>query len=462
MSHLIYLPGHFVPGSTNIRPNPVELAQLSQQRPEGRAAIFWWRYSNSLFDFPRAQHYSAPAPVQPKPYSVFAINAVRDVWSQWLQDYKAAGGRMDYLIGDSERWGIYKNWELNQSQVDLIINDPANSGGAAGLTPMSSPFDGIANSQVLQFMSSPTYLSWNKAIGKLTAAAMNQAVWEPAAALFPAVRGSNYDGKLMVDGPAPDYNGHPQLSDNVFGTAASPVAYGWIHHASTAWFIDGQDSTKLSKSGTERIARNAWFSFVMDVQLGRSCKRNDPTRPLQPWVAFQIWEGVPQGTVSYANDMRYHDEMLRHYALLGTEVFLWWNTASPFPAPLPGSATLSRDDCARRFNGVVDEINETTLGVVTETTTLSAVPFSTDVVTTGARRVDGRWIWRTTVRPGFNSVRNLDTGTVHALTSGVGRWDLTETAEMPRFAGHIQTASATSQQIPGSVNVIVLGGGGGE
>jgi hypothetical protein len=67
---------------------------------------------------------------------------------------------------------------------------------------------------------------------------------------------------------------------------------------------------------------------------------------------------------------------------------------------------------------------------------MDAVPFSTDVVTTGARRVDGRWIWRTTARPGFNAVRNIDTGAVLTLTSGVGRWDLTETAEMPRYVGH--------------------------
>jgi hypothetical protein len=436
MSHLIYLPGQFVPGSTNVRPNPVELALQSRRRPEGRAAIFWQRYSNSLFDFFSASQYNAPAPARPKPYSEFAINAVRDEWSRWLKDYKAAGGRLDYLIGDAERWGIYKNWELNQSQVDGIVNDPANKGKAVGPTSMASPFDGIATSEVRQFMTSPAYLSWNQAIGKLTAAAMNRAVWEPAVAVFPAVRGSNYDGKLMVEGPAPDYNGHPQTSDNVFGTAASPVAYGWIHQASTAWYIDAKNPTKLSKTGTERFSRSAWSSFVMDIQLGRSCRRNDPTRPLQPWIALQIWEGEPQGTVNYAKDMRYHDEMLRHYALLGTEVFLWWNTTSAFPAPLSGSTPLSREECARRFNAVVGEINTTTLGVVAKTTTMDAVPFSTDVVTTGARRVDGRWIWRTTARPGFNAVRNIDTGAVLTLTSGVGRWDLTETAEMPRYVGH--------------------------
>jgi hypothetical protein len=462
MSHLIYLPGHFVPGSTNIRPNPVELAQLSQQRPEGRAAILWWRYANSLFDFTSESQIHGGAPAQPKPYSEFAINSVRGEWGQWLQDYKAAGGRLDYLIGDCERWGMYTNWGLNQSQIDIVANDPANLGSAVGLNSMSSPFEGIATSQVLQFTTSPAYISWNQAIGKLTAAAMTRAVWDPAAEHFPAVRGSNYDGRVMTAGAAPDLNGHPQTADNVVGSAASPVAYGRIEHAATAWFIDSQDPTKLSKQGSVRIERTAWFSFLMDVQLGRACKRSDPARPLQPWFALQIWEGDQQGTVGYPKDLRYHDELVRHYALLGSEVFLWWNTASPLPTPLPGSATLSRDDCARRFNTVVDEINQTTLGVVTETTTMDALSFSTDVVTTGARRADGRWIWRTTARPGFNAVRNLDTGTVHALTSGVGRWDLTETAEMPRFAGHIQTASATNQQLPGSVNVIVLGGGGGE
>jgi len=440
LTQQIRVEGSFFPGfpavSLATRPNPAKVAQMTRALPEGRAALMWWRYSNSLFQpEPPNGDPSANSINDPRPWDANAVQAVSQEWTAWLQEFRAAGGRLDYLIGDCERWGMYFSWSLSDAQIQKIAADPRASQPYYSAPSLNSLLSATNTniSMVKQFYQTKDYMKWDCAMGTLTAAAMRKAVWDPAVALFPKVRGSNYEGVKMPQSPAPDLNGHPHPWDNVVGSASSPVAYGRMESVSTGWFIDSADSTQLSKSGTKRLDRTPWNAFLLDIQTGRACKRNAPELPLQPWIALQKWRGRIAGLVPYPDDPRYHDEMVRHYALLGTEVFIYWN---PEAVTLPeGNWTeADRTACAFRLNGVLAEINSKTDGVLVATATTKAVGFDARVVTTGAQRRDGKWIWRTAAHPEVKRLRNSATGaTVGFDASGVGRWDVTDTNTPPTY-----------------------------
>jgi len=447
LTQQIRVEGAFFPAhpatSLASRPNAAAVAAQTKALPNGRAALMWWRYSNSLF-YPDSPGANAPAlsTTSPRPWDANAVTAVSQEWTAWLQEFKNAGGKMDYLIGDCERWGLFLSWSLTDGQIQQIASDPRASQPYYNASPLTTLVSGASIAKVKAFTQTTDYMKWDCAMGTLTAASMKRAVWDPAAALFPSVRGSNYAGIRMTDKPAPDINGHPHPWNNVVGTAASPVAYGQMEGVSTGWFIDPVNPTQLSKTGSKRLDRTPWNAFLLDVQSARGCKRSAPELPLQPWIAIQSWRGRIAGLVPYPNDLRYHDEMLRHYAVLGTEVFLYWNPEAAGLGPDARWTETDRTNGAVRLNGVLAEINSRTDGVVIATATVQPLALDARVVTSGAQRRDGKWIWRTTAKPDVARLRNTQTGAVVGFdASGVGRWDLTDTNVAPIYVPDTTQAS---------------------
>jgi len=64
----------------------------------------------------------------------------------------------------------------------------------------------------------------------------------------------------------------------------------------------------------------------------------------------------------------------------------------------------------------------------------SARPRTPRIVTSGARRIDGKYVWRTSVKPGIVALRDARTGATAQLAAGeLGRWDVTTAADAPRY-----------------------------
>lgn len=430
LSTMVRLEGEFVPGKANKAPDAVAVARATQAAPPGRAAILWWRYANSLFDFKQDATVGGVA----TPWATAAGAAVRNEWEQWLRTFAQAGGRLDVLVGDCEQPGKFRMWAMSAQEMDALLKDPRASQPRFGAQPLRGLVQGMDVVKAKSPSTSTDYLIWNKAMGTLTAAAMQESIFLPARAQFPKLIGSNYEGVRMLDRPAPDLNGHAQPEDCIVGTHASPSCYGRIEQIETAWWIDPQDSTKVAKSGNQRFTKTPWNAFLLDVQLARACRRSAPTVPLAPWVAQPAWTG-DRGEVPYPIDQRCWDEMVRHVALLGTEYFHYWNPPEAF-AKRGGDGIAQRiaDQCSQRFASVLRDINSATRGRVVDSASTKPISLGAEVVTTGAKRIDGKWVWRTSVRPGVRALRDRKSRAVVELASNeLGRWDVTEEPTPPDY-----------------------------
>jgi hypothetical protein len=431
---MVRLEGSFVPGQPNRAPDPISLALRTKSLPKGRAGVLWWRYANSLFaydgDFAKGGVAS--------PWADAASIELKKEWEPWLEAFERAGGRIDVLVGDCEQISKFTNWSISSNDVATLMSDARALKPYRGAPPLRTLLGDADTSKVKEAPQRNDYLAWNLALGRITAAAMNDAVFRPTVLQFPRVVGSNYDGMRMTDRPAPDLNGHQQPQDSIVGTHASPSCYGRIEQIATAWYIDEADPTRLARTGRDRVTKDPWNAFLLDVQLARACRRSAPSVPLAPWIAQPAWTG-DRGEVPYPSDRRMWDEMVRHIALCGTEFFHYWNPPEVLGSRVDiGFQQRIADQCSRRLAGVLRDINTQlnaqSIGPVQQLITTEPLSYRATTVTTGARRGDGKYVWRTSARPGVNALQDVKTGARVALDEGTcGRWDITDTATPPSY-----------------------------
>jgi hypothetical protein len=288
-------------------------------------------------------------------------------------------------------------------------------------------FPASSISDVLNYQTSQSYQIWNRAIGRIAAAIFDKSIFRVAQAMFPKLRGSNYNGAVVDLEPPADLNGHPFLVHNVVGTASAPECYGFIGQVSTAFVIDPRDPRFLKRGDPNfggALKREAWTSFLLDQQKARACRRGGPRRPLQPWIASRTYEGESWGWVGYPLDPRYYFENLYHLALLGTETFVWWN---------PVSKTKGLGDMlAREIDVAVSEINHRCGGPVQTKITTETLAYTTKVVLTGAVLSGGKRLWRASFAPEVTAYRcRPDQGWQNIASRDRGIWLESTTDRMP-------------------------------
>lgn len=429
---MIWVDGYFKPGQDNPSIDPEPIARQSKRLPAGRRVLLWYRYFLSFWGCTADARSMPDGRTVALPWPSVAAPAIKSEWSRFLDLYRFCGGEIDYLVGDCEDWTRFLSWGLSEEQLGAIRGDSRFDVAGYGTPSLRQLTAAIALDKVLKPQESADYLGWNLQVGRFASAVMNDTIWRPAVERYPALAGSNYDGKRMLDRPAPDLNGHSQPSDNIFGTCASPVAYGVVSQASSAWFIDDTDPTRLARKGSSHLGRTPWGSFLMDVQLGRACRRGSMNEPMMPWIAPATYPGDKPGTVGYADDTRLWDEMVRQYALLGTSVFLWWN---PKVVPVPGGKTIivpDHDALAGRLDDLLKEVNSRLGGRVLRSLASEPVSFRSRHVIGGAQIGGGRYMWRISVAPGVTSLVDPSSGERIDLAPGaLGAWFETATSIPP-------------------------------
>ena len=419
--------------------------------PPGRRALFAWHFGAGFFgdttwSADNVASLDGTPSQQPSPWCESAVELARTQWTAALSSMKAQDVNFDFLVLDNEQQGIFNNFNLMDQDasgrfVKSIVNDPRASEALFGLPALNDQLIGVDTNRVGGPGAGTDYLAWNDVVAKLTTAALNEALWAPAKSAYPNLKGSNYEGfKMSATDAAPDWYGHAQPHDNVFGSSNSPICYGVLIHAATAWGINPADPTRLILGGSAKLPRGPWSSLLMDVQTIRSVRRSGQTE-LCPWISTPVYTGGEPGQqlttplCGYPTAPQYHDEMIRHLALAGSKTFLVWNSpSSPITTVYQTAAPALRIEHANRLNELLRELNTKLGGFVENPLAINRIAFNSNILVSGAQTSSGRYVWRVSVKPGVTALSLRGTTTVLAIPAGdAGVWFESSTAEVPVF-----------------------------
>ena len=419
--------------------------------PPGRRALFAWHFGAGFFgdttwSAENVASLDGTPSQQPSPWCESAVDLARAQWTAALSSMKAQDVNFDFLVLDNEQQGIFNNFNLMDQDasgkfVKSIVNDPRANETRFGLPALNDQLIGVDTNRVGGPGVGNDYLAWNNVVAKLTTTALNEALWTPAKSAYPNLKGSNYEGfKMSATDAAPDWYGHAQPHDNVFGSSNSPICYGVLIHAATAWGINPADPTRLILGGSAKLARGPWSSLLMDVQTIRSVRRTGQTE-LCPWISTPVYAGGEPGQqlaaplCGYPTAPQYHDEMIRHLALAGSKTFLVWNSpSSPITTVYQTAAPALRIEHANRLNELLRELNTKLGGFVENPLAINRIAFNSNILVSGAQTSSGSYLWRVSVKPGVTALSLRGTTTVLAIPAGdAGVWFESTTAEVPVF-----------------------------
>ena len=424
---MIRLPGAYVPLADNESVDAEEVARELKRLPKGRRALLALRYCTSFWGVRGDATERGALPPVAGPWAETAMTQIAREWPRTLALLKHCGAELDLVVLDLEEWGRMSTWWLEPAQMDALRADPRWKLPILGLEPLSSRLADLERMPVADIKRAGpqgAYLKWNLEIGRTTAHIMSEALWNPARAVFPSLVCSNYQGFRSRDRPAPDGNGHQQPQDNIVGNAASPSLYGEVESIVNL-AVDANDPTRIAWNGTSRVARSPWMSFLLCHQRARACVRGAPETPLMPWIANASYPGddPAKPVVAFPRDLRCYDENVRHAALLGVPTFLWWRANGE-----------SSESDTRRLDDLVTEINARTLGRIRQPANVEPISFLSEVVVTGGRRHDGKWVWRVSASPEVAALRETGTGKEWMPTPDMlGFWVETAEREAPQW-----------------------------
>ncbi len=393
-------------------------ALASRQTPPGDAAVFIWHLDGVYHNFLADPRDAARTPQgkltrYPSPWIAHGPARLKRAALRCFRRYKADGGRMDYLILDYE--GGLSNWQLNAAAIQAIQNDPRSKALARQLG-----FSDFAS--IEEYTTSHHYLIWNSRMKQVVDTGLNNSLFAAARQYYPAVQGSNYSDYILTRRNAvwaPDRNGHPQFRDSYFGTAGSPVLYGWID----------QLAEQSPGGGGKPYGRKPFAVLRWEVNRMRAARRSSDV-PVVPWIASKNF-----GHRQYAfRHSLYYNELIDHVALCGAANFLLFN-----PRPW-----LKTQNPAHWANNAQDRLVNTLLATLNikfglqprRTITLAPVPWNSRLIATGMQIGTHEILWRVTVPPAVRRVRVAVAGAVKVMKlppGKVGFWYTSRPGQKVRF-----------------------------
>ena len=205
--------------------DPIEIAKKSNEKPDGYAAIFLWKFTKELYSNPNDRCIDPNTNEYTEfrcPWLDNGIISIKERTAEWFGKYKDAGGQLDYLILDDE--SNFSNWALQTKPgwADAIESDPR-------FVTLIPKINHTSLDLVMDrpHTNHPAYLQWNAIQRQMLVDARNMAIFEPVRELYPNIKASNYkDYVVDMNLVVPEKNGHRQHYLSNFGTHNAKPFYG--------------------------------------------------------------------------------------------------------------------------------------------------------------------------------------------------------------------------------------------
>lgn len=372
--------------------NPAAIAAQTAKIPQGKVALFLWNAGGSLLANPANACRSAGGSTAfPSPWLSAGAGQIAQRLRRFFQGYRAAGGRLNYLVLDYEA-GL-SCWQISRANAAAISQDPR-------FPPVASQLGFLDIGRI--FQPGTARRAWNQWVGLQVARALNQAYFLPAADAFPSVSASNYDGLAMLGNHvAPDTNGHFQPCDQVFGNAQSPAFYGDIG------LLAGMNIGGRPYGATPYAILRYEMIYLQAIGQTSSI-------PVVPWVGYP-------GYASFALAPGYYKELIYQLALRGVNQFLYWNPR-PWAANLKPMASPADDALLNGCLAVLNQRLGPTPGGTIAPVASAGVSWNSPLLVAGRVTSDGAVLYRVTVPPGTAAIR-VEPGNETIRTRGrTGVW----------------------------------------
>ena len=364
--------------------NPAKIAAETRDLPQGKVALFFWNGAASLLSsrVDTCRTSAGKPTAYPGPWLCRGAVKLARQFTQFFQQYKAVGGRLNYLVLDYEA-GI-TCWQISPAAAHAIETDPRFAGLAERL--------GFSNMQLI-FRAGVERRMWNLLAGRRVAQALNLAFYRPAQAIFPQVQASNFGGDALLGMRiAPDVNGHYQLEDCIFGSAQSPAFYGTV------------GGLAHEKKGGRLYGQSSFAALRYEILYLEAIMRSS-AKPVVPWIGYWECAHTPRAA-------DYYRELVYQLALHGVNEFLYWNPR----AWLKGQKYMStaRDDTL--LNHYLSVLNQKLGPTPGQSVHTAVVCWNSTLLVAGRKTSTGQILYRVTVPPGTRAIiaepigRRISTG----------------------------------------------------
>ena len=388
--------------------DPRKAAELSRSKPAGRVGLLVTYLVKDLLSHPEdvcrtengdpTEYYS--------PWPDHAVDKMRKRIGTFFSDYANAGGGLDVLVVDFEKY--MSSWSLTREHLQAIEDDPRSQKLKQQL--------GFGDfERVLSFRASDAYLTWNAVLHSRICEALDRAMIDFVGQLYPNAKSNNYGAYILAkEHVVPDRNGHRQYRLNHCGTHGSRAFYG----------REGRLS-KMKLDGEHLYGRSPFAVLRWHLNMMRAIRRSSEV-PFMPWVSHKRWHRTVY------RDNRYYEELIFHLALSGADGFLYWNPHHRKNRHKP-NMVFADDDQDLLLDHCLDQLNRRLGTGRRACVTLDSIDWDSPLLTTGMRIDQDRILWRVTAPPGVDRVRVAHDGSVLELRDGVGAWYESAVGQEIRF-----------------------------
>ena len=324
---------------------------------------------------------------------------------KFFDEFKAAGGVVDYVIFDNEN--ILAAWKVGMDGLQAIEND----------SRFKSTYGKTIGFKVSQIRWGNVYhATWDALMIGIVDAAMNTSAYAPIKKRFPNARVTNYESSILKKvNASPDSLGRPMWNQSTgFGTDDAPSYYGGAARTMTNAKFDGVNAIGSKPEDLFRFQLNRMRSVI---------KSSNGTRSQMPWIAHRQFGNL----ANYFQDKelpypmsstKYWDEMVIQQVMHGADTLQVFNPVAWRVGSDPNFFNPKEDQFA--LESIITDLNAR-LGTNPGASRWFTVTGWADKVFATGRILSNGTLWRISFTDDVNSIAlPLKDGTIQIVTRQEG------------------------------------------
>ena len=383
-------------------------AARTKNQPTGQRVLLLRFFVDDLTQHPsdrciatNAKGVSKITPYQ-SPFLTNGIKRSQARIEKFFDEFKAAGGAVDYVIFDNENY--LAAWVMGMNGLQAIEND----------SRFKSSYGKTIGFKVSQIQWGNVYhATWDALMISIGDAAMNTSAYAPVKKRFPNARVTNYESCVLKQAnAAPNCLGRPMWNQSTgFGTDDAPSYYGQSTPTMAAAKFDGVNAIGSKPEDQFRFQLNRMRSVI---------KSSNGARSQMPWIAHRQFGKLAYWGPSECpmSGTMYWDEMVIQQVMHGADTLQVFNADAWEVGSDPKMFNPKEDQFA--LESIITDLNKR-LGTNPGASRWFSVTGWADKVFITGRMLSNGTLWRISFTDGVNSIAlPLSNGTIQIVNRQEG------------------------------------------